>query len=199
MVAVFGLAAVVGLYLVWVAGWPIAALGLVSIVAAIAYTGGPWPLGYHGLGDLAVFLFFGVVAVVGSEFVQSLRFSAAALGAAVPVGLLATAVLVVNNLRDIESDRRTGKHTFAVRVGARGARAEYALLVAGAYALAPSYWLAAGRSVWVLLPWITLPLAVRLLRALRSGVAGAELNPLLASTARLSLLYSLLFAAGYAL
>jgi 1,4-dihydroxy-2-naphthoate octaprenyltransferase len=195
----FGLAGLVGLYLAFIAGWPVIAIGLVSMLAAFAYTGGPYPLGYHGLGDLAVFVFFGVVAVVGTEYVQSLRFSSAALGASVPVGMLATAVLVVNNLRDVDTDRAASKRTLAVRVGERGARIEYGLLVAGAYLVPLGIWLADVRSAWVLLPWLSAPLAVRLLRTIRSGAAGAALNPVLAATAQLGLVFSLLFAVGYRL
>lgn len=199
MLLVFALAACVGLYLTSVAGWPVIVVGAVSIVAAVAYTGGPYPLGYHGLGDLAVFVFFGVVAVVGSEYVQSLRLSSAALAASVPVGLLATAVLVVNNLRDVDTDRVAGKRTLAVRLGRRATRTEYVLLVVLAYGVLPGYAILGGRTVWVLLPWVTLPLARRLLSSVIGGAAGSELNPVLASTAQLGLVFSLLLAVGYAL
>jgi len=199
MAIAFALAAGVGLYLAAIAGWPIIAIGVVSILVAYAYTGGPYPLGYHGLGDLAVFLFFGVVAVVGSEFVQSLRWSWAALAASFPVGLLATAVLVVNNLRDIDTDGVAGKRTLAVRLGATGARVEYAVLVLGAYLLVPGYMALGGRSFWVLMPWLTLPLAFRVLGTVLGGASGAALNPVLGATAQLALLFSLLLAAGYAL
>ncbi|MEE3332083.1 MAG: 1,4-dihydroxy-2-naphthoate polyprenyltransferase [Myxococcota bacterium] len=199
MAVAFALAAAVGVYLAGVAGWPIIAVGLVSILAAYAYTGGPYPLGYHGLGDVAVFLFFGVVAVVCTEFVQSLAFSTRALGASVPVGMLATSVLVVNNLRDVDTDRAAGKRTLAVRIGVDGTRAEYALLVWMPFALLPTYIWLADRSAWVLLPGLTLPLALRLVSAVRRGAVGAELNVLLGETARLSLLFSVLFAIGYAL
>jgi len=189
----------VGLYLTSVAGWPVIAIGLFSMAGAVLYTGGPYPLGYHGLGDAAVFLFFGVIAVVGTEFVQSLQFSGEALAASVPVGALATAVLVVNNLRDIDGDREAGKRTLAVRLGEEAARIEYVTLLRASYALIPIYWWTAGRSPWVFLPWLTLPAAIRLIAAVRSGVSGAELNPLLGATARLGLFFSLLFAVGYAL
>lgn len=195
----FALAAAVGVYLTGVAGWPIIAVGLVSILAAYAYTGGPYPLGYHGLGDVAVFLFFGVVAVVCTEFVQSLAFSPRALAASVPVGMLATSVLVVNNLRDIDTDRVAGKRTLAVRLGADGTRAEYARLVLMPFALLPAYIWLADRSPWVLLPSLTLPLALRLVSAVRGGAVSAELNALLGESARLSLFFSVLFAIGYAL
>jgi len=199
MLLVFALAAAVGLYLTSVAGWPVIAIGVVSIAAAVAYTGGPYPLGYHGLGDLAVFLFFGVVAVVGTDYVQTLRFSTDALAASIPVGMLATAVLVVNNLRDIETDRVAAKRTLAVRLGDRGTRAEYGLLVLGAYLAPVGLLLWGDRSGWVLLPWLTLPLAMRLLGKVRGGASGAELNPVLGATAQLGLMYSLLLACGYGL
>jgi 1,4-dihydroxy-2-naphthoate octaprenyltransferase len=111
----FGLAALIGLYLVWVGGWPILVVGLLSILSGIAYTGGPWPLGYHGLGDLFVFVFFGVVAVTGSAYLQTGQLEPFALLASVPVGMLVTAILVVNNLRDVETDRAAGKRTLADR------------------------------------------------------------------------------------
>jgi 1,4-dihydroxy-2-naphthoate octaprenyltransferase len=199
MIVSFGLAACAGGYLALVAGWPVIAIGLASIVAAWAYTGGPYPLGYHGLGDLAVFVFFGLVAVVGTEYVQSLRFSGAALAAAVPVGLLATAVLVVNNLRDVDTDRIAGKRTLAVRLGARGARIEYATLVLGAYAAAAGVVLLEAGSPWAMLPWLTLPLALRLVSRVLRGTSGGALNPLLAATAQLGLFFSLLLAVGIAL
>jgi len=199
MLLAFALAAGVGLYLASVAGWPVIAIGVVSLLAAFAYTGGPYPLGYHGLGDLAVFVFFGVVAVVGTEFVQSGSFSLWALAASVPVGLLATAVLVVNNLRDVETDRVAGKRTLAVRIGARGARFEYAALLGVAYAVLPAFLLLGGRSAWVLLPWVTLPLGFKLVSDIVGGTAGAQLNPLLAATAQLGVVFSLLLAVGYVL
>lgn len=189
----------VGLYLVSVAGWPVVAIGLVSMIAALAYTGGPWPLGYHGLGDPAVFVFFGPVAVAGTCFVQSGEISGAALIASVPVGLLATAILVVNNVRDIETDTAAGKRTLAVRLGRAGGRNEYALLVTGAYALLLVPWLAWGQGAWVLLPVITLPLAIRLIRTVQTEVGGAELNAALAGTAQLTLLFSLALAVGWLL
>jgi len=199
MLLAFALAALVGSYLIALAGWPVAAIGVASIAAAWAYTGGPFPLGYRGLGDLAVFVFFGLVAVAGSEYVQSLRFSPEALAAAVPVGALATAVLVVNNLRDVDTDLVAGKRTLAVRFGPAAARREYAALVLGPYASLPCYAIAFEQSAWVLLPLATLPIALPLVRAVAAGAAGAALNPILGATARLGLLFSLAFALGYAL
>jgi len=130
---VLGLALLVGVYLTAVAGPAVVAIGLASMAAAVAYTGGPYPLGYHGLGDVFVMLFFGFVAVLGTTFVELGRVTPLAVAASVPVGALATAILVVNNLRDIATDRVAGKRTLAVRWGERGALTEYALLLLTAY------------------------------------------------------------------
>jgi len=189
----------VGLYLVVIAGWPVVAVGLLSVAAALAYTGGPWPFGYKGLGDVAVFLFFGVIAVSGTHYVQSLTLSPDALLASLPVGALATAILVVNNVRDIETDRRAGKLTLAVRMGRRGGCAEYVTLLAFAYLSLPVLWAVCGRSVWITLPLLTLPAAVRLARKLLGSVEGPPLNAALAETARLALIFSLLLSAGWLL
>src|SRR5436190_16224757 len=135
MIAAFAAATLLGVYLVAVAGWPVVAIGVASVASGIAYTGGPWPLGYHGLGDAFVLAFFGFVAVCGTAFVQLGRVPCLAIAAAVPVGALATAILVVNNLRDRATDERAGKRTLAVRLGRRGALIEYAALVAIAYAV----------------------------------------------------------------
>jgi len=197
MVVSFGLAALVGLYLIAVGGWPILAVGVAAILAAVLYTGGPLPYGYVGLGDLFVFLFFGLVAVTGTYYVQAGQVTRGSLLAALPVGLLVTAILVVNNLRDIDSDRRAGKRTLAVLLGRGGARAEYLLLLAGAY-LSPLLLLALdGRSPWVLLPWLTLPLAWKWARlVLDDARYGPPLNQALAGTAQLALAFSLFLAAG---
>ncbi len=197
MWVVFGAATLVGLYLVAVAGWPIVAIGVASIIAAVAYTGGPWPLGYHGLGDPMVFLFFGVVAVTGAAYVQTLEVSSEALLASIPVGALATATLVVNNVRDRETDTRAGKRTLAVRLGARGGRLEYATLVAIAYWMLPVYWIVCERSLWVWLPLLTLPRACQLLDRVFRNTDGPTLNAALGATAQLGMIYSLLLAAGW--
>ncbi len=199
MVAVFGLAALDGLYLIQVGGWPILAVGVASILAALLYTGGPFPFGYYGLGDLFVFIFFGLVAVCGTYYVQALTLTGPVVLAAVPPGLLITAILVVNNLRDIETDAKAGKRTLAVMLGRDGTRAEYRLLLALAYILPLALWLGYDYSLLVLLPWLTMPLALKLLREVLIKVDGPALNAALAGTARLSLLFSLLLAAGLAL
>ncbi len=195
MIVVFGAAAVVGLFLIWVGGWPIFWAGLAAMIAALAYTGGPFPFGYHGLGELFVFLFFGLVAVCGTYYVQAHSLTTTAILAAVPPGLLITAILVVNNLRDIDTDRRANKRTLAVRLGRRGTQIEYALLLLLAYLTPLWLWLGMDKVAWILLPWLTLPLAVPLLRAVFT-IQGKVLNGTLAGTARLSLLYSILLAAG---
>lgn len=192
---IFGLASLVGLYLVAIGGWPIVVIGLLSITAGIAYTGGPFPLGYHGLGDLFVFIFFGLVAVCGTYYVQADTVSLAALWAAVPVGLLATAILVVNNLRDIETDRAAGKKTLAVRLGARGAQMEYMLLVGGAYLIPLLMWLTGVSEPWALLTWLSIPMAMAQIRLVRTET-GRPLNQALAGTARLELIYGILLAVG---
>ena len=192
---VLALALLVGVYLTAVAGVAVVVIGLASMAAAVAYTGGPYPLGYHGLGDVFVMLFFGFVAVLGTTFVELGHVTPLALWCAVPVGALATAILVVNNLRDVATDRVAGKRTLAVRWGERGALVEYAVMLLSAYAV-PLGLVAAGRATFtLLLPLVTLPLAVRLFRRV-SRERGRALNPLLGGTAKLLLLYGVLFAAG---
>ena len=191
----FGAAAAVGLYLAFVGGWPILLIGALSIAAGLAYTGGPWPLGYHGLSDLMVFLFFGLAAVIGTYYLQAETVEAVALVAALPVGLLVTAILVANNLRDIETDRRAGKRTLAVRIGQRATRIEYALLVLGPYACVPLL-MPAGAGGWVWLSWLSLPLALPLGRAVLLGARGQALNAVLKRTAQLHLAFGALLALG---
>jgi 1,4-dihydroxy-2-naphthoate octaprenyltransferase len=195
MVIAFLVASAFGLYLTISGGWPIAAVGIASIIAGIAYTGGPWPLGYHGLGDVFVLLFFGFVAVCGTAFVQLDAVPVLAVWAAIPVGVLATAIIVVNNLRDRATDARAGKRTLAVRLGRRGAIVEYALLIAIAYAVPVGLAICA-RDPWPALPVVTVPLALRRLRDLVGATSGPEFNACLAATAQLMLLHGVLFAAG---
>lgn len=196
MIAAFGVATVLGIYLVAVAGWPVVAIGVASIVSGIAYTGGPWPLGYHGLGDVFVLVFFGFVAVCGTAFVQLGRVPDLAVAAAVPIGALATAILVVNNIRDRATDERAGKRTLAVRLGRRGGLIEYAALVALAYTVPVV--LAAGGRLAVALPLLSAPLGVARVRALIAAADGPAFNRCLAATAQLLLLFGGLFAAGLA-
>jgi 1,4-dihydroxy-2-naphthoate octaprenyltransferase len=195
----FALAALVGGYLGFVAGWPILIVGLASLLSALAYTGGPFPIGYHGLGDLFVFVFFGLAGVCGTYYVQALRFSPVVVAAAVPVGVLTVAILVINNLRDIETDRETGKRTLAVLIGPKSTRLEYLVLLALAYAAPFWFWIAGRSSAWALLPGLTLPLAVRLVRTVYSTAEGPSLNKALAGTASLELAFCVLFAIGIVL
>jgi 1,4-dihydroxy-2-naphthoate octaprenyltransferase len=191
----FGLAALPGVYLALVGGWPIVAIGLLSIVSAIAYTGGPFPLGYNGLGDVFVFVFFGLAAVCGTYYVQAATVSALALGAAVPMGLLTVAILVVNNVRDVDTDRAAGKKTLAVRLGARAARIEYVVLLVVAYLIPLVMALIGIGPMWMLLTWLSIPLAVRWARLVWTQ-PGRILNQALAGTGQMELVYGLLFAAG---
>jgi len=198
MVAAFAAAVGVGVYLVAVAGWPIVMIGLASIASGIAYTGGPYPLGYHGLGDLFVFAFFGVVAVTGTYYVQALEWSASTFAASVPIGALSTAILVVNNYRDIETDRRAGKRTLAVRLGRRITHIQYIVLLAAAYATPILQWLSGRTGLFVCLPLVTLPLAWRLADDLQK-LRGEKLNATLECTAQLLAAYGVLYAVGLAL
>ena len=205
----FAVAILVGTYLVWVGGVPILVIGLLSVASGIAYTGGPYPLGYHGLGDLFVFVFFGVVAVAGTFYVQAAAVAVAgvpmgipegtvpavALLASLPVAGISTAILVVNNIRDKEEDSRTGKRTLAVRFGYTVSRAEYVALLGLAYVVPPLF-LSRGFGPFVLLPLLSLPLAAVVTRTVLTETAGEALNPALERTGKLLALYSALFTAG---
>jgi len=192
----FGIAVAAGAYLAAVAGWQLLVVGVAAILAGILYTGGPRPYGYEGLGELFVFLFFGVVAVAGSYYVQTedLRWEAFAL--ALPVGLLAAAILVVNNVRDIDTDRRAGKRTLAVKLGRDLTRRLYGAILGLAFVAPPAIWLAGGLSAWLLLALAALPLAPPLVRAVGTRTDGPALNGALAGTGRLLAVFSILLAAG---
>jgi 1,4-dihydroxy-2-naphthoate polyprenyltransferase len=194
----FGLAVLAGAYLIATSGWELLLIGVASILAGVLYTGGPRPYGYEGLGEVFVFLFFGVVAVSGSYFAQVERFTWEAFVLAVPVGLLASAILVVNNVRDLETDRRAGKRTLAVRLGRPRARTLYAAMVYGAFACAPIPWLAGSDelSAWLLLPLPALPLAVPVVRTVRRRTDGPSLNGALGRTGMLQLMFCALLSAG---
>ncbi|MFB6353367.1 MAG: 1,4-dihydroxy-2-naphthoate polyprenyltransferase [Halobacteriales archaeon] len=210
--ATFGLAGLVGLYLVAVGGVPVLVVGLASIAAGVLYTGGPYPLGYYGLGDLFVFVFFGLLAVTGTYYVQAVAAAPAvplwlppgtvtveAVLASLPMAGLVTDILVVNNVRDLETDRAAGKRTLAVIVGYAGARAEFVGLLALAYVVPVWFWLGEGFDAAVLLPLLTLPYAARITRTLLSRTDGAALNPALEHTGRLTAAFAGLFAVGLAL
>jgi len=197
-VAALGAAFLVGIYLVWVGGWPIVIIGLASLVCAVAYTGGPFPLGYHGLGDLFVFLFFGLVAVGGTYWVQALALPVDTLLAGAGVGALSTAILVVNNLRDLPTDAAAGKRTLAVRLGRRASQVEYALLLSVGLAVPVVGVVAHG---WPGAALVTVGVALPAVGPLRR-VAGfsdpGELLPALGGTARVVALYGLVLGLSLA-
>ena len=209
-IVTFGLAILVGTYLVYVGGVPILVIGLVSVLCGWAYTGGPYPLGYHGLGDLFVFVFFGLVAVTGTYYVQAAAVLAeplttsvpagtvptAAIVASLPIAGLSTAIIVVNNVRDRETDVAAGKRTLAVRLGYRWSRVEYVALLGLAYVTPLWFWLGAGFGPAVLAPLATVPYAALVARTVCTRTDGGALNPALERTGKLLALYAVLFAAG---
>lgn len=192
----FAAAVAVGLYLVYVAGWQLLLVGAASILAGVLYTGGPRPYGYEGLGEVFVFLFFGVVAVSGTYYVQTRQLDWEALALAVPVGLLAAAILVVNNVRDLETDRRAGKRTLAVRLGRERTRGLFAAMVYLAFPFALVAWAFGPLTAWLALPWLALPLAAGVVRTVRNRTDGPSLNACLARTGMLQLSFCVLLAAG---
>jgi 1,4-dihydroxy-2-naphthoate polyprenyltransferase len=195
MIIVFGSAALLGLYLAWIGGWVILVIGIAALLSAIAYTGGPFPLGYHGLGDIFVFLFFGIAAVAGTYYLHAGAVSPATWWMTIPPGLIITAILVVNNLRDLENDRRAGKHTLAVRLGEQGTKVQYVLCIVVAYlVLLPAAWL--NFIPWTaLLAWLSLPVAVKSARVVLTQ-KGHPLNAALAGTGQTALAFSILFWIG---
>ncbi|MGA3029938.1 MAG: 1,4-dihydroxy-2-naphthoate polyprenyltransferase [Candidatus Limnocylindrales bacterium] len=205
IVLVLAVAAVVGLWLAMVGGPAILALGAAAILALLGYTGGPFPYGYRGLGEVFVFIFFGLAAVVGTAELQSGRVEALYALAAVPVGTLTTGILVINNLRDTTTDRAAGKRTLAVTFGEAFARAEYAACLILAWIVpvglvaARSADMAVGAGPTALLPLLTVPVALPLLRTVYGEGDPRRLNPVLRGTARLTLAFAVLFAVGLAL
>jgi len=214
MLATYALAVVVGVYLVAVGGLPIVAVGLSGIAAGILYTGGPLPYGYRGLGDLFVFLYFGLVAVTGTYYVQAVSEMGSvgtfpmglpagsvpvdAIVASLPVAALATAVLVVNNVRDRETDIKAGKKTLAVYLGYRGSRIEFLLLVGMAYTVPVVFALDSSYGLWALAPLLSLPLAASVTKTMLTRTDGDALNPALERAGKTLFLFSLLFALGLA-
>ncbi len=192
----FGLAVLCGVYLIAVAGWQLLLIGVASIVAGVLYTGGPRPYGYEGLGEVFVFLFFGFAAVAGSYFAQVRDFSWESLVLSVPIGLIAAAVLVVNNTRDIDTDRRANKRTLAVRVGRANSRRMYAAMVLIAYPVVLIPWVFGPLRAWLLLPLLSLPLAQTVIRIVATHTDGLSLNRALARTGQLQLVFCVLLSAG---
>jgi 1,4-dihydroxy-2-naphthoate polyprenyltransferase len=192
----FGVAVACGIYLATVAGVVILVIGALSIAAGVLYTGGPRPYGYEGLGEVFVFLFFGLVAVNGSYYVQVEALDALPLGLSIAVGFLATAILVVNNVRDIETDRRAGKTTLAVRMGRHNAVVLYRCLVLGAFVVVPIALVAGEASALPMIGWLALPVAIAPMRAMTNRTDGPALNAALAGTGTLLAAFSLLVSAG---
>ncbi|MFT3894127.1 MAG: 1,4-dihydroxy-2-naphthoate polyprenyltransferase [Anaerolineales bacterium] len=195
MVIVFTLAALLGLYLAWLGGWVIIVMGIAAILSAIAYTGGPFPIGYYGLGDVFVFIFFGLASVAGTYYIQAGTVTLVVWWMTIPPGMIITAILVVNNLRDLENDRKAGKHTLAVRLGEKGTRIQYMTCITIAYLiLIPVAW--AGMIPWAsLLAWLSLPIAYQATQVVLTQ-KGRPLNMALAKTGQTALAFSLLFWVG---
>lgn len=193
----FAIATAAGVYLIRVAGWPVAAAGIASIAGAIVYTGGPWPIGYHALGDVFTFVFFGLVATIGTYFVQAREITALSILVAIPVGCTVTAILVVNNLRDIETDRRAGKRTLGVVMGDRGTRRWFGALLFAS-------WCAIIATTFFQVPFaaislaVAVPLGFNLYRLIQAGTAGRALNPILKATAKYHLVAGIAWAAAIA-
>ena len=196
---VLALAVVVGAYLVWVGGWPILILGLAALVCAVGYTGGPFPLAYHGLGDVFVFVFFGLAAVGGTYWVQAGHFHPELLLAGAGVGCLSTALLVVNNLRDRETDARAGKRTLAVRLGVSGSRVQYSVLLFLAFGTPSVGMTLFGWSAWTLLALGAIRPLWHAYTTILTFADPRELNPVLGQTARGVTWYAALLTAGFVL
>src|ERR687887_2110428 len=192
----FAVAVAAGAYLIALVGWELLAIGAASILAGVLYTGGPRPYGYEGLGELFVFLFFGIVAVAGSYYVQVEELRGLAFLLAVPVGLLAAAILMVNNIRDVDTDRRAGKRTLAVRLGRDRARTLYTVCVLAAFPLALVPWMAGSLGPTLLLPLAALPVAFPVISTVRHRTDGPSLNQALAHTGLLQLTFCVLLAGG---
>jgi 1,4-dihydroxy-2-naphthoate octaprenyltransferase len=195
IILVFGVSILLGIYLTVVAGWVVIVIGFLAIIAALAYTGGPFPFGYYSLGDLFVLVFFGFAAVCGTYLVQAHTISTPSIWGGFSMGLLITNILVVNNLRDIETDRAAGKLTLAARLGEKSTRIEYLLCLILAYIAPVILFYEYNAYIGSFLTWISIPLAIKLFRDINTHT-GRELNHTLAGTAQLALIYAILFSAG---
>lgn len=192
---VFGTAFILGLYLVYLGGLFVLLIGILSLLAGYAYTAGPYPLAYNGLGDIFVFVFFGFVGTIGTYYVQANEITMLVFWSSIPVGALVTNILVVNNYRDIEEDRIAGKRTLAVKFGSKFARLQYVLFMILSYTILIVVYFTYKQSLFVFLPLITLPLSIKLIRMIYR-LTGKELNKTLELTAKLSAIYGILFAVG---
>lgn len=191
-----GLAFLTGLYLVWVGGWIVLAIGLLSLLFGVLYTGGPFPLGYNGLGDVFVFIFFGIVAVMTTFYVNTLEWSEASFWASLAVGALCVNILVVNNLRDVEQDKKSGKRTLGVLFGELALKIEYLLMVLLAFAVPPHFFAQLNFNYWILLPFLTLPIAIFLVYKIWTEADKRNLNPMLERTAQYMVIFGILFSLG---
>ena len=194
----FALAICVGFYLAFIGGWPIVIIGLASIAAGIAYTGGPYPLGYHGCGDIFVFIFFGLIAVPGTYYLQTGTVNALSLYLGVVMGMLSTAILVVNNLRDLDTDVLSGKKTLAVRLGKAFSKIQYSTLILIPFLLPLYIWRNVENELSLLITIFSLPIAFHLIKQIYS-LTGRDLNSVLSRTARFLFIFTLLFSAGLVL
>jgi 1,4-dihydroxy-2-naphthoate polyprenyltransferase len=192
----FGVAVVIGAILVWIGGLPIALIGIASVISGLAYTGGPYPLGYHGLGDLFVFVFFGLIAVTGTAYLQAGTWTLFPFLLSIPVGLLVTNILVINNLRDLPTDLGAGKRTMATRIGERATRLQYVLSIIAAYSIPAVIGILNPDRRALLIVLISAPFAIALMRKVLAGASGRDLNPLLEQSGQLLLLFGLLLSGG---
>ena len=192
---IFALAICVGFYLAFIGGWPIVIIGLASIAAGIYYTGGPYPLGYHGFGDVFVFIFFGLIAVPGTYYLQSGTLNALSLYLGVVMGMLSTAILVVNNLRDLDTDRLSGKKTLAVQLGKTFSKIQYSTLILIPFLLPLYIWWNDENELSLIITIFALPIAFHLIKQVYS-LTGKDLNRVLSRTARFLFIFTLLFSAG---
>jgi len=197
---VFAFAFLPGAYIIWRGGWPFLAIGVLSIGCGILYTSGPFPLGYVGLGDLFVLIFFGPVAVGGTYYLHTLTLTPHAIVAGFAPGLISVAILAVNNMRDIEEDRLAGKRTLAVRFGRRFARIEYLICMLAAGFVLPLYFYAsAGNRMFLLVPLVFVTAATPAIKTVFVTVDGPALNGVLAKTGKLLLVFSIVFSLGWIL
>jgi 1,4-dihydroxy-2-naphthoate octaprenyltransferase len=195
IILLFVLTFILGLFLVYVTDWKILAIGIFSIIAGLAYTAGPFPLAYHGLGDLFVFIFFGIVGTMGTYYLHHLEFTTISLLVSLPVGALITNILIVNNYRDIEEDKQTGKNTLAVILGRKFSQFEFIFFLTLSFLIPMILYLNFNFSETILLPYLTFPLVFILIKMIYS-YQGEQLNKTLEISAKFSALFGLLFSAG---
>lgn len=190
------LAFIFGLYLVWLGGWTVLVIGLLSLLFGVLYTGGPYPLGYNGLGDIFVFVFFGIVAVMTTYYVNALEWSEDTFWASLAVGALCTNILVINNLRDVAQDKVAGKRTLGVLLGDTALKWEYTLMALIALAIPPHFYVQLSYSAYIFIPYLSLPLLIILTRTVWVEKDKKQLNPVLEQTAKYMAIFGILFSIG---